>query len=306
MLVYLIRESVEPAQEFRQEQGAQPFAAVMSREEWEANKDHFGMGIDMEMDLTSIRDTRAVVNYDSLTGTIAVPELSSSAEGKQQLAFALDERGVIFIDEGSFAADIIEQIGKTKRWQEPSLERFLYEFFERIILKDPPMLEEMEQQLDETERKVLAGEIEEYPAQLAQMRADLLDLRMYYEQLIDLGQELEENENGFFNEDNLRYFRLFTARVQRLQDSVTSLRETISQIRELIQSELTVRQNKIMTWLTVVTSIFMPLTLITGWYGMNFRYMPELLWKLGYPGVLVLCIAIAVALILFFKKRKWL
>ena len=87
---------------------------------------------------------------------------------------------------------------------------------------------------------------------------------------------------------------------------MTSLRETISQIRELIQSELTVRQNKIMTWLTVVTSIFMPLTLITGWYGMNFRYMPELSWKLGYAGVFVLCIVIAVALIMFFRRKKWL
>ena len=61
-----------------------------------------------------------------------------------------------------------------------------------------------------------------------------------------------------------------------------------------------------MTVLTVVTTIFMPLTLIAGWYGMNFHFMPELNWKWSYPVVIILSIAIAVGSLLFFKKKKWL
>ena len=61
-----------------------------------------------------------------------------------------------------------------------------------------------------------------------------------------------------------------------------------------------------MTVLTVVTAVFAPLTLITGWYGMNFRHMPELEWSWGYPAVFVLCAVIAVGCLVWFRKKKWL
>ena len=61
-----------------------------------------------------------------------------------------------------------------------------------------------------------------------------------------------------------------------------------------------------MTILTVVTTIFMPLTLITGWYGMNFTYMPELDSPYGYPIIIVVALMIAVASLLYFKRKKWL
>ena len=61
-----------------------------------------------------------------------------------------------------------------------------------------------------------------------------------------------------------------------------------------------------MTLLTVITSIFMPLTLIAGWYGMNFKYMPELDYKSAYPIVIGVSIAIVVVCLIFFKKKKWL
>ena len=78
------------------------------------------------------------------------------------------------------------------------------------------------------------------------------------------------------------------------------------QLRDLIQSAIDVRQNRIMALLTVITSIFLPLTLIAGWYGMNFRYMPELEWVWGYPAVIVISIAIVVLSLIWFKKKKWL
>ena len=61
-----------------------------------------------------------------------------------------------------------------------------------------------------------------------------------------------------------------------------------------------------MTLLTVVTTIFMPLTLIAGWYGMNFKYMPELNWEIGYPLVFIVSVLIVVLSLIFFKMKKWL
>ena len=100
--------------------------------------------------------------------------------------------------------------------------------------------------------------MDSYPPELNDIRGNLLDLRVHYEQLIDLAQELEENENSFFREENLRYFHMFTERVIRLQDTVTGQREYVTQLRDLIQSHLDERQNRIMTVLTVITSIFLP------------------------------------------------
>ena len=123
---------------------------------------------------------------------------------------------------------------------------------------------------------------------------------------MDLGQELEENENNFFRQENLRYFRLFLNRIARLHDNSTSLRDYTMQLRDLYKAHIDIKQNRIMTVLTVVTTIFMPLTLIAGWYGMNFRYMPELEWKWSYPVVIGASIAIAAGSLLFYKKIKWL
>ena len=156
------------------------------------------------------------------------------------------------------------------------------------------------------ENGIMSGDIEEYPIQLNDIRYELLDLQKHYEHLIDLGKELEENENEFFYDENLRYFRLFTERVERLQDTVIQLREFIVQLRDLVSEQLSIRQNKIVTLLTVITTIFMPLTLIVGWYGMNFIYMPELRSVYGYPVVILVSVLIVVFLLYWFKKKRWM
>ena len=76
--------------------------------------------------------------------------------------------------------------------------------------------------------------------------------------------------------------------------------------RDLYNAQLEVRQNRTMTLLTVITTIFMPLTLIAGWYGMNFRYMPEQEWHYGYLIVFVVSILIVVFCLICFRKKKWL
>ncbi|MBP5652425.1 MAG: magnesium transporter CorA, partial [Lachnospiraceae bacterium] len=106
--------------------------------------------------------------------------------------------------------------------------------------------------------------------------------------------------------ENIRFFRLFSNRVSRLFDLVNSLLDYAGQIRDTYESRLDVKQNRIMTVLTVVTAIFMPLTLIVGWYGMNFKYMPELDSVWGYPAVIAVSILIVICCLIFFKRKKWL
>ena len=89
-------------------------------------------------------------------------------------------------------------------------------------------------------------------------------------------------------------------------NTVQDLRESVAHLREAYQSQLSIRQNDLMKVFTVVTAVFLPLTLLTGWYGMNFASMPELHWRYGYPAVIVLGIAIVGGLLYWFKRKKWL
>ena len=84
------------------------------------------------------------------------------------------------------------------------------------------------------------------------------------------------------------------------------MREYAMEIWEIYQSQISIRQNDIMKILTIVTTIFLPLSLLAGWYGMNFEYMPELHWRYGYVGVLVAAVLIVIfSMILFRRKRYW-
>ena len=285
---------------------AKPYVAVVSSEEFCANRELFDMGIDLDLDLEHPGITKAVVNYDSLTGSFSIPDRADIFGPRHNFSFALDEHGVVFIDDDGSAQAIVDRIRSTKKWRLPSLERFLYDFMEAIIIGDLKVLEGYEKELDGLEDLILKGRGENKFERLLDIRSELLDLLTHYQQLQDMSQEFEENENEFFYEDNLRYFRMISERVARLQDIIASLREQTNLVRDLYNSQLDIKQNRIMTILTVVSTIFMPLTLITGWYGMNFKYMPELEKPWAYPCVLGVCLLIAAGCLIYFKKKKWL
>ena len=303
-MYYLIKEVLTPCGESEIHGGAAQYAVVLTTQQWQQQKERFDMLIDMEMDAP--QETKAVVNLDSLTGTLSVPDRNCISGPRHNFSFALDEKGIVLVDDSGYAEGVLALFSRTKKWRYPGLERFLYDLLELTIGDDLALLERSEHRLNLIEEAILRDEVKAYPKEMNDIRGDLLDLRVHYEQLIDLGQELEENENGFFKEENLRYFHMFTERVMRLRDIVNGQREYVMQLRDLMQSQLDVRQNRIMTVLTVVTSIFLPLTLIAGWYGMNFRYMPELEWRYSYPAVIVISLVIVIVCLIWFKRKKWM
>jgi len=305
-MYYLIQDTIVPCDREALARSEHRYVAVLTPEEWAAEGGSFDMGIELEPEIGEIHSTKAEVNYDSLTGSFQIPNRSALSAPAARFAFALDEKGVVFIDGSGTVESIVASIMRAKKWRLPSLERFLYDFLEQIVHRDLPLMERYELELDRIEDAIQAGESEDAMSRVNAIRGDVRELCIHYEQLIDLGQELEENENGFFKEENTRYFHLFLNRMARLHDAATSLRDHTMQVRDLYHSQLDARQNRTMTILTVVTSVFLPLTLITGWYGMNFRYMPELEWRWGYPAVLALSVVVVIVCLVFFKRKKWM
>ena len=310
MLLYRLGENIIPcgAEEIfsSDSDGKEQYVAVLTPSEWNERRSFFNMGIELDPAENDIISTKAEVNYDSLTGSFLIPDRSALGSKDWGFSFALDEKGIVFIDKSGKAKEMTEAIANSRRSNRPCLERFLYDFLEQIVSGDLHLMESMEKELDHYEEMILSESEKPELQRINLIRSQMRELQIHYEQLIDMTQELEENENGFFREEDLHYLHLFMNRMLRLSGIAASVRDHTAQVRELYQTQLDVRQNRTMTLLTVVTTIFMPLTLITGWYGMNFRYMPELEYRWSYPVVILVCLAIAIGCLVFFKKKKWL
>lgn len=186
-------------------------------------------------------------------------------------------------------------------------EKFLYHFLNLLIMDDRKFLENMEFHMSALETKMMKEQIE--PAfinEILSIKKELMYIWNYYEQLIDVGEALRDNENDMFPEENVRRFAIFTDRAARLSENVKYLKEYTVQLRETHDAMLDYNLNNIMKLLTVITTVFLPLTLIVGWYGMNFVNMPELSWKYGYVGVILFSIVVVVFCIVAFKKHRLL
>ena len=146
---------------------------------------------------------------------------------------------------------------------------------------------------------------DEFGSELINLKKKLLHLQTYYEQILDVALTLEENENEIFSSSNLFYFSNLSKKVERLKNDVTSLNNALDHLQDAYSAFLDVRMNRTMKVLTVLTTLFFPLTIIVGWYGMNFQSMPEFTWRYGYVYVIALSIAVVVVLCMLAKKHKW-
>jgi magnesium transporter len=188
-----------------------------------------------------------------------------------------------------------------------TIEKLIYGFLERLIKDDFIILEKLEKKISEYEDIINSNKMnKDINFVISGLRKRLLLQNNYYEQLIQVGEDLEENVLDLFEEDQLRYFALFSNRVSRLSNTTRMLQDYCIHVRDAYHSQMDYNLNNIMKLFTVVTSIFLPLTLIVGWYGMNFTTMPELTWKYGYLFVIVITVVVAVAFLFYFKKKKFL
>ena len=246
---------------------------------------------------------KAEVRSNCLSGTLALPR--GRRDGTRLCCgYLVTKDRVVLVDDGEMVEPYLKRIVKEKRLTENSVGRFLYDFFE-LLARDLHRLEEIEDRATALEERVLAGELEEFSAPMSELRKEAMAWYRYYSQLDDVACELRENENGYFSDEECGLFRLFEERVIRLREESQLLREYCTQIQSLFQSEIDIRQNRIMQILTIVTTIFLPLTLLVGWYGMNFSGMPELHWKYGYPAIILVSVAVVVLSLWVCKKKKF-
>lgn len=185
-------------------------------------------------------------------------------------------------------------------------EKVIFCFIESLLSDGNMISEEIRNRLTEMEESIVRDDAgEQFNADLLEVKKKILKYSNFYGQILDITEILEANENEILNEDNLIYITNLTNKVVRLSDDLNVLNDIADHIQDAYATLLDQRMNKTMKAFTIITTIFFPLTIIVGWYGMNFRYMPELAWKYGYLYVALLSVAISVFLILLGKRKKW-
>ena len=110
---------------------------------------------------------------------------------------------------------------------------------------------------------------------------------------------------GIFDDVELIYIANLHSKISRIVNDIESLANSADHIGDAYSSSLDIKLNHSMNLFTLITTIFFPLTILVGWYGMNFNSMPEFTWKYGYIYVIALSVAIVVVMMFIGKKKKW-
>ncbi|MCP1101588.1 magnesium transporter [Aequitasia blattaphilus] len=241
----------------------------------------------------------------SVAGVLLIPQKEELLEREIYIGYHVTRDNFVLIGDDEDLLKMSQVLEQIKEANETNTMNMLFWLMEYIIKDDFEYLQDFEARLNDLEEMLLERESKNFDKDVLTIRKELLRLQFYYQQLIDIADTLVENHNLIINDVQTRLFDLYSRRVDRLFDTVNRLKEYTIQLRELYQSQIDLRQNEIMKVLTVVTSLIMPLTLITGWYGMNFRNMPELENQHGYFTIIVLSLVIIVIEILIFKFKNW-
>ncbi len=168
------------------------------------------------------------------------------------------------------------------------------------------VLEKLGDRVDSLSEKLVT---EPGPASLRELqtlRHELLFLRKWIWPLRDVISRLERCESAFFSEATRIYLRDVYDHAIQVLDTVETYRDMVSGMLEIYLSSLSNRMNEIMKVLTIITTVFIPLSFVAGLYGMNFQYMPEIEWRYGYFAILGLMTVMAGVMVLYFKRRRWM
>lgn len=305
MVKYLLYNRMTPLQEGDTLPEGSGMVTVLTPVEYEERYHgsiHHSM---LKPGLSSIRYCKADILADFITGTFSCPSREAMKGDRFSFAFYLDKTDLLLVDSQGFTASVLKQMQEFPLSHPTSVLRFFAAFMEYLIKDDVFFLQHFEEILTTLEEQLLDKNDASFNHQIFQIRRQLAVLSGYYEQLQDMGESLSTDGISAEDEKNSRLFGLFADRAGRLYSNVQMLKEYSMQLREMHQTQVDMHQNQIMKFLTIVTTIFMPLTLIAGWYGMNFVNMPELHSPYGYILVCVISLLIVLVEIWLFKIKNW-
>ena len=240
-----------------------------------------------------------------LVGSFAVPDKADPTGDPALFSFYLEDEHLIFIEDGTVAEAILASIAKSGVMRTMGTAHCLYLFFKTLLVDDLAYLGRLEDTMEDAEEAMIERGADITTSMIMAYRRASSRLGTYYQQVAAMAAIIADDENKLMEPADARAFTRVSNLADRLANRAEIIKEYGIQLHELHQTRIDLKQNSIMQTLTVVTVIIAPLTLLTGWFGMNVP-LPGL--NLPYMWIILLGIALAVTLVLVlhFHRRKWL
>ncbi|MBU1119477.1 magnesium/cobalt transporter CorA [Patescibacteria group bacterium] len=188
----------------------------------------------------------------------------------------------------------------------PGLEFVLHHLIDMEVDRFFPYLEQIDDEVDALEEEALQKQKIDLLGPIFDLKKETVQIKKIVAASTTVIRTLSIREVKFIDSDIMIYFRDINDHLVSLTDTVETLRDLITNTLDIEFAVSSYRMNDVMRILTIITTLFMPLTFITGLYGMNFKYMPELQLPFGYPVVIGIMIIIEILMLFYFKRKKWL
>ena len=243
------------------------------------------------------------IDRAGIAGHLRTPPRAN--QSARRLSFSWADGSLLVTDHDHAAADCIARLTEQSAPPPDGPDSFLTALLLYLIRDDLPYIQQLESRLTVLEQAVLDNDTGRFLHRMSVLRKELNRTNRYYAQLSDFASSLMEDAEEQLSGHSKKRLNHFLRKVENLRGETRMLHEYATQISSEYQAQVDIAQNRVMKVLTIVTAIFLPLTLIAGWYGMNFTGMPLLEWRYGYPVVVAVSLLVVAALIWYFKRKKW-
>ncbi|MCX8492517.1 MAG: magnesium/cobalt transporter CorA [Cyclobacteriaceae bacterium] len=271
--------------------------------------DHFCLHSLLVEDITNDHQPRAEEYEDFLFFTLKMLyQIEAGKIDYEQISFVLGKDYLLSFQEkeGDLFGNLRDRIRLDQgRVRKKKADYLLYRVIDIIVDNYYNVLDAIGQQIETIEEEIYKNSSETQFKNIHQLKKELVFLRKVLYPLRDAMSKILKDESRFIESGNLRYYADVYNHVVHLIDSLDTYKDLTSGLMDIYINTHNTRMNEVMKVLTVISTIFMPLTFIVGIYGMNFHYMPELDSPYGYPIVMGIMLLILIAMILYFKFKKW-
>ena len=226
----------------------------------------------------------------------------------EQVTFILGKNFVItFQEKAGDVFEIIRQRLRTAkgRIRKMNADYLAYALIDTIVDQYFIILEKIGENIENIEDELISDPDKDTLLKIHKLKSQLISLRKSVWPLREVISRAERLESLLFRESTAVFLRDLYDHTIQVIDNVETFRDMVSGMLDIYLSSVSNKMNEVMKVLTIIATIFIPLTFIVGVYGMNFDFMPELRWHWGYPAVMLFMFVLGVLMILYFKKKKW-
>lgn len=226
-----------------------------------------------------------------------------------QVSLILGKNYVVTFQE--YEKDVFDPVRKRLREAKTRLNRqgadyLAYSLIDAVVDHYFIVLENLGEKIEFLEEELVTEPDPETLQSIHELKRELIFLRKSVWPLREVIGALERGESPLFQESSMIYLRDVYDHTIQIIDTVETFRDMVSGMLDIYLSSISNRMNEIMKVLTIIATVFIPLSFIVGLYGMNFQYMPELQWKWGYLGVWLVIILVVAGMLAYFRRKKWL